>query len=89
MIQHREIKREIDTCETCLCPGYESSVLCYYERDKNTGKKLLELPLFCLGFSSDYEIVQGIKELAEWIKDRETLLELLDKMIEFLKKRHE
>ena len=89
MTQHKNIKREIDICETYICPIYENNMLCYYELDANSNKKLVELPLFCLGNSSDYEIVEGIKELASWIKDRETLLELLDKVIEFLKKRHE
>jgi len=84
----REIKREIDVCETYICPVTESNMLCYYERDLATGKKLVELPLFCL-WASDYEIVQGIKELATWIKDRDTFIEILSEIIEFLKKRHE
>ena len=89
MTRHKNIKREIDICETSICPVYETNMLCYYERDPITGKKLVELALFCLGTSRDYEIVEGIMELVFWVKDRETLLELLDKMIEFLKKRHE
>jgi hypothetical protein len=89
MTRHREIKREIDICETSICPLFETNMLCYYERDKHTNKKLLELPLFCLGFSSDYEIVEGIKELATWIKDNKELVEILSEIVEFLRKRHE